>query len=72
MTSEEIGKVVRQARVEQGLRQDQLAAAAGVGIRFIVELEQGKSTVRLSKVLTVLNALGYHLEIVGPSTMRGR
>ena len=33
-----------------------LAAAAGVGIRFLVELERGKPTVRLAKVLAVLAA----------------
>jgi y4mF family transcriptional regulator len=61
VTPEEIGAVVRQARVAQGLRQDQLAAAAGVGVRFLVELERGKPTVRLDKVLAVLDALGCRL-----------
>lgn len=63
MTVEEIGAVIRQARLDQGLRQDQLAAAAGVGLRFLVELERGKPTVRLAKVLAVLNALGRRLEV---------
>ena len=67
MTSKELGAITRQARQAQGLRQEQLAAAAGVGVRFIVELERGKTTVRLSKVLAVLDALGYHLRVVGPS-----
>lgn len=38
----------RDLRLAQGLRQDQLAAAAGVGPRFLVELERGKPTVRLA------------------------
>ena len=42
MTAEQIGAIVRQARLAQGLRQDQLAAAAGVGLRFLIELERGK------------------------------
>jgi y4mF family transcriptional regulator len=66
VTIEEIGAVVRQARLAQGLRQDQLAAAAGVGLRFLVELERGKPTVRLAKVLAVLNALGCRLEVTPP------
>jgi y4mF family transcriptional regulator len=66
MTPEQIGNVVRLARVSQRLRQDQLAAAAGVGVRFLIELERGKPTVRLEKVLAVLNALGCHLEITPP------
>jgi y4mF family transcriptional regulator len=68
MTIEEIGAVVRQARLTQGLRQDQLAAAAGVGLRFLVELERGKPTVRLAKVLAVLDALGCRLEVTPPPT----
>ena len=51
MTVEQIGAVVREARLARGLRQDQLAAAAGVGVRFLSELERGKPTVRLAKVL---------------------
>jgi y4mF family transcriptional regulator len=66
MTVEQVGAVVRAARLGQGLRQDQLAAAAGVGQRFLVELERGKPTVRLSKVLAVLDALGCRLAIVAP------
>lgn len=66
MTTEQIGTVVRQARLAQGLRQDPLAAAAGVGVRFLVELERGKPTVRLAKVLAVLDALGCRLEVTLP------
>lgn len=66
MTVAELGIIVRQARLAQGLRQDQLAAAAGVGLRFLVELERGKPTVRLDKVLTVLNALGCRLHVSPP------
>ena len=66
MTIDEIGTIVRQARLAQGLRQDQLAAAAGVGLRFLVELERGKPTVRLDKVLAVLSALGCRLDVMPP------
>jgi transcriptional regulator with XRE-family HTH domain len=50
------------------LRQDQLAAAAGVGLRFLVELERGKPSVRLAKVLAVLDALGCRLQVTPPPT----
>jgi y4mF family transcriptional regulator len=63
---EEIGIIVRRTRLAQGLRQDQLAAAAGVGVRFLVELERGKPTVQLGKVLAVLAALGCRVEIATP------
>lgn len=66
MTPAEIGRIVRAARRAQGLRQDQLAGAAGVGIRFLSELERGKPTVRLEKVITVLDALGCTLRVEMP------
>jgi len=71
MTTGEIGTVVREARVAQGLRQDQLAAAAGVGLRFLVELEGGKPTVRLEKVLAVLSALGLRLQVTTRTELSG-
>ncbi|MYF10747.1 MAG: helix-turn-helix transcriptional regulator, partial [Gammaproteobacteria bacterium] len=63
MTPKDIGEVIRQTRKAQGLRQDQLAAAAGVGQRFLVELEAGKSTAQIGKALNVLAALGCSLTI---------
>ena len=71
VTIDEIGTVVRQTRLAQGLRQDQLAAAAGVGLRFLVELERGKPTVRLDKVLAVLSALGCRLDVTPPPAPSG-
>lgn len=61
-----IGQIVRDERKEMGLRQDELAAASGVGLRFIVELERGKATAQIGKVLTVLAALGCELQIRRP------
>ncbi len=61
-----IGQIVRDERKELGLRQDELAAASGVGLRFIVELERGKATAQIGKVITVLAALGCELQIRRP------
>ena len=66
MTPEEIGRIVRETRRAQGLRQDQLAGAAGVGVRFLVELEAGKATAQIGKALAVLAALGCTLRIEAP------
>ncbi|GJL92128.1 type II toxin-antitoxin system Y4mF family antitoxin [Hyphococcus sp.] len=66
MTPKEIGITIRELRKRQGLRQDQLAGAAGVGLRFLIELEAGKETAQLGKTLAVLNALGCKIELVGP------
>ena len=68
MTPETLGIVIRKTRKAQGLRQDELAAAAGVGIRFLVELEAGKTTAQLGKTLSVLAALGCTLTIAPPGT----
>lgn len=53
---------IKQSRKEAGLTQIELAKRVGVGLRFVRELEQGKTTVRLDKVNQVLVFLGYHLE----------
>lgn len=59
-----LGETIRSKRKALGLRQDQLAAAAGVGVRFLVELERGKPTVQLGRTLAVLAALGLNVHIV--------
>ena len=53
-----LGAAVLAERNKLGLTQPQLALAAGVGVRFIVELEAGKPTVRLETLLKVVHALG--------------
>lgn len=64
-SAEQLGPQVRQARKQLGLTQPQLALAAGVGTRFLVDLEAGKATVRLEQVLRVINALGGELQLLG-------
>ncbi len=64
-TPESLGTAVQVARKQLGLTQPQLALAAGVGVRFVVELEAGKPTVRLEKVLNVLHALGGEVVVNG-------
>lgn len=65
-TPAEIGEVVRAARKAAGLRQYELAGAAGVGLRFLVELERGKPTAQLGKTLQVLEALGCAFDLTPP------
>jgi len=71
MTPKIIGQTIRNARRDQGLRQDQLAAVAGVGIRFVVELEAGKPTAQIGKALDVLAALGCRIVIEAPPPISG-
>lgn len=51
-------------RRQYGLTQDQLAAKAGVGLRFLRELEADKPTLRMDKVNTVLEMFGAKLGVV--------
>ena len=60
-----LGEALCVARKQLRLTQSQLALAAGVGVRFIVELEGGKLTVRLEHVLRVIAVLGGELVLTG-------
>ena len=55
---------VKEMRKQYGLTQEDLSAKAGVGLRFVRDLEQGKSTLRMDKVNCVLNLFGKDLGIV--------
>ena len=62
---QQLGTALRAARKQLSLTQPQLALAAGVGVRFIVELEAGKPTLRLENVLRVIDALGGEIQLTG-------
>jgi y4mF family transcriptional regulator len=71
LTTAEIGNIVRNSRKAAGLRHDELAGAAGVGTRFIVDLEAGKPTAQIGKTLQVLAALGCSIVITPPPEPSG-
>ena len=56
-----LARFIKQKRKENQLTQVQLADLAGVGLRFIREMEQGKQTLRMDKVNQVLALFGYQL-----------
>ncbi|MCD6312122.1 MAG: helix-turn-helix transcriptional regulator [Elusimicrobia bacterium] len=58
-----ISKQIKELRKKFHLTQVELSERAGVGLRFIRELENGKPTVRLDKVNQVLRFFGYHIDI---------
>ena len=62
-SAEAIGALIRTTRKAQGLSQAELAGVANTGVRFISDLENGKGTIQLRKLLNVLNALGLGLYI---------
>lgn len=59
----DIATAARAARQRHRLTQAQLAGLSGTGLRFISELERGKPTLALNKVLAVLSALGLQLKV---------
>lgn len=59
--AKDVGQMVREARKVQKLTQDDLAGLTGTGRRFISDLERGKETAELGKVLHVLGMLGIAL-----------
>ena len=61
----QLGEALRAARKHLGLTQSRLALAAGVGLRFIVDLEAGKPTLRLENVLRVIETLGGEINLSG-------
>jgi y4mF family transcriptional regulator len=61
-TAQQLGELVRQTRRDQALMQADLAGLGNTGNRFVVDLERGKPTLQLQKVLDMLDLLG--LEVV--------
>ncbi|WP_354043375.1 helix-turn-helix transcriptional regulator [Devosia sp. UYZn731] len=58
---DQLGEFVMTRRKAKKLTQQEFADLAGVGRRFVSELESGKPTAEIGKVLKVLNALGIEL-----------
>ena len=62
-TAADIGAAIRKKRKEDGLTLADAAALCGVGYRFLSDLENGKPTVQMGKVIQVLTALGLDLYV---------
>ena len=58
MRTNKIATFIRESRKAAGLTQEQFAIRAGLGLRFIHDLERGKETVRLDKVNQALSMFG--------------
>ena len=63
---QDIGRLVRETRKGLGVTQKELALTSGTGLRFIIELEKGKDTAEIGKVLTILQTLGIQLALTPP------
>ena len=59
----EVGQLVRVKRRDMGLTQKELAALCHVGTRFISELENGKPSLEIDKVLKVIRNVGLNIAL---------
>ena len=62
-TPASLGDAIRHYRTEAGLTQAQLAAMAGLGRSYLSELETGKETEQLKRILRVLRQLGVRMTV---------
>jgi y4mF family transcriptional regulator len=65
-----LGHIVRETRRALGLTQPKLALSAGVGVRFLVDIEKGKPTAQIGKIMRVLAALGIEIQLSPPNTIK--
>jgi HTH-type transcriptional regulator/antitoxin HipB len=61
-TPHQLGQFVKDARKSLQVTQKDLALTSGTGLRFIIDLEHGKPTCQIGKVLTVLHTLGITIQ----------
>ncbi|OEU75554.1 MAG: transcriptional regulator [Desulfuromonadales bacterium C00003093] len=62
-TVAEIGKLVRHKRKQLGVLQEDAAGLSGVGTKFLSQLENGKETAEIGRVLQVLKSMGLEVYI---------
>ena len=69
---EQLGAAIRARRRQLKVTQKDLAMTCGTGLRFIIDLEKGKPTCQIGKILQVLQALGLKLQIASPGVDTGQ
>ncbi len=69
LKTRELIRFVKQRRKQLGMTQEDLSEKAGVGLRFVRDLEQGKQSLQLNKVNQVLSLFGHKM---GPIPIEDR
>jgi y4mF family transcriptional regulator len=69
---QEIGQMIRESRKRLGVTQKDLALTSGTGLRFVIDLEKGKETCQIGKVLTVLHTLGIGIALTPPAVSESK
>ncbi len=67
---DELGLLIRAVRKHQKMRMDDVAGSAGVGPVFVREVERGKETVQLGRVMKILAELGIELRADVPDEVK--
>lgn len=62
-TISDLGKAVRDDRKRRGMTQAEFASLCGVGQDYISELENGKTTMEIGKVLSIVTTLGFMIKL---------
>ena len=70
-TTQAIGQIIRENRKRLCVTQKDLALTSGTGLRFVIDLEKGKETCQIGKVLTVLQTLGIQIVLTPPTVSEG-
>jgi transcriptional regulator with XRE-family HTH domain len=65
----ELGRVLKASRKAQGLRQDDLGAYAGLSHVFVMQVERGKETAHIGKVLALLEQVGVRVQLDVPDSV---
>ena len=69
---EQLGAAIRTRRRQLKVTQKDLAMTCGTGLRFIIDLEKGKPTCQIGKILQILQALGLKFQITIPGEDNGQ
>jgi len=67
ITSISLGEILHARRKQLKITQKDLALTCGTGLRFLVDLEKGKPTCQIGKILQVIQALGLELQLTTPT-----
>ncbi len=66
-----LSQFLKQQRKDNKLTQEEMALKAGVGLRLVREIEQGKTTMRMDKVNQILALFGAELTVVSKANKNG-
>lgn len=70
-TAGELGELLRHTRIEQQFTLERVSGMTHIGMRFLSELERGKETAQLGKVLQIIHQLGLEI-LIGPRENRNK